>query len=287
MKNQKIYKKIVIGLFLGTILMSCKENKPKQTTPNEISAGVAIVGKGEKTPDMDDYLPGTNLMKIIFKEQNGFSLSEEQLSLFTQWRTEHQTKVANQIKQIAALEKELKTLSQEGVEMDKILKKVDSANSLRIEVAITKLNCRQLLTDNLDAEQWQTLVSDYRLNFPFVERTKMMDVIEHVNPLPNYMSVINANISELEISADQKKVLDIWSAENHPKMMEMANKIISLEKEIYEASLKGTSKEIILQKFKEINNIRTQIVEKKTNCRNLVKTTITEKQWNNLVGKTM
>ncbi|GEM_PF-1864156 len=287
MTNQIIYKKVAIGLLVGATLLSCKENKSKQATIDKISAEVTIAGKTENTPDMEDYFPGANFMKIIFKEQNGLSLSEEQVLLFRQWRTEHQSKVAGKIKQISTLEKELKTLSQEGAEKDELLKKVELTNTLRQEVASTKLNCRKLLKNNLNAKQWQTLVTDYQLNYPFVERTKMMDIIQHVNPLPNYMSVINANISELEISADEKEILDAWSLENHPKMMEMANKIISLEKDIYKESLKDTSKEIILQKFKQINTIRTQIVEKKTNCRNLVKTTLSEKQWNNLVDKTM
>jgi hypothetical protein len=262
MKNQIIYRKMVIGLFVGTTLLSCKEDKSKDTPPDEITAEVAIAGKTENTPNIEDYIPGTNLMKIIFKEQNALLLSEEQLYLFTQWRTENQSKVAGKIKQISNLEKELKTLSQEGAEKDELLKKVELTNTLRKEVASTKLNCRQLLKDNLDAEQWQTLVTDYQLNYPFVERTTMMDVIQHVNPLPNYMSVINANISELEISADEKEILDAWSLENHPKMMEMANKIISLEKDIYEATLKDTPQEIIFENILKINKIRTQIVVK-------------------------
>jgi hypothetical protein len=287
MNNPTITKKIVLVLFLGAILISCKETKPKEPTSTKTIPEVVIADQTENTPNIEDYFPGTNLMKIIFKEQNGLSLSEEQFQLFTQWRTEHQSKVANKIKQIATLDKELKTLSQEGAEMDKLLQKENLANILREEVATTKLNCRQLLRENLNEKQWQTLVTDYQREHPYVERTKMMDIIQHVNPVPNYMSVINANRSELDITADQKTVLDAWSAENHPKMMEMANKIIALEKDIYEASLKDTPKETILEKFKEINGIRTAIVEKKTNCRNLVKETLSEKQWSSLVAKTL
>ena len=75
--------------------------------------------------------------------------------------------------------------------------------------------------------------------------------------------------------------------ENHPKMMEMGNKIISLEKDIYEATLKDTPREIIFENILKINRMRTQIVEKKTNCRDLVKETISEQQWNSLVAMAM
>ena len=67
--------------------------------------------------------------------------------------------------------------------------------------------------------------------------------------------------------------------------MEMANFIIAMEKDIYEASLREVSKESILAKFEKINSLRSQILEKKTNCRNLVKNTISEKQWAVLVSK--
>lgn len=180
----------------------------------------------------------------------------------------------------------LKTLSQEGAGMVKLLDQAQKTNILRIEVAQSKLDFRQLLLDNLELERWQTLVSTYEKKHPFKERTKMMDIITHVNPVPNYMSVINANSSELGITPSQKTVLDSWSMENHPKMMEMANEIIALEKQIYKTSLREASKVSILEKFDEINSLRTKVLEKKTNYRNLVKKTISEEQWEVLVSKT-
>jgi hypothetical protein len=270
MKNSKIYSKVFMVLFVGASIISNAQ-------------------KGFETAsiNIEDYFPGANFMKVVLAESNGLNLSKDQLHIFTEWASEHQSKVAAKNTQIADLEKEIKSLSQEGVAVPEIVEKVEKTNALRLEVANTKLSCRALVQNTLKSKQWESLVANYEENHPFVERTKMMEVIQHVNPAPNYMSVINANISELNISTGQKKITDAWSAENHPKMMEMANKIISLEKEIYEESLKDTSKDVIYEKFEEINKIRTQIVDKKTNCRNLVKGTLDEAQWKQLVAKTM
>tara|TARA_R110000737_G_scaffold76278_1_gene106865 strand:- start:2002 stop:2868 length:867 start_codon:yes stop_codon:yes gene_type:complete len=270
-----------------SLFISCKQKKSSSTEENSIVNKEAFepITNKNKELNIEDYFPGSNFMKIVFAENNELNLTDAQLRLFTEWRTENQSKVADKNRKIADLEIELKTLSVEGSDMVKLLDQAQKINILRIEVAQTKVDCRQLLLDNLEPQQWQTLVSAYEKEYPFKERTKMMDVITHVNPVPNYMSVINANISELSITPSQKKVLDSWSDENHSKMMKMANAIIAMEKEIYETSLKEAAKESILTKFEEINSIRTQILEKKTNCRNLVKKTISEKQWAVLVSK--
>ena len=281
-KTKLLFLTLTIGL-----IISCKQKQSNSTEENSTVNNESfepIIYK-IKEVNIEDYFPGPNFMKIVFAENNGLNLTDVQLQLFTEWRTEHQSKVADINRKIADLEIELKTLSIEGTDMAKLLDQAQKTNILRIQVAKTKLDCRQLLMDNLDPQQWQTLVLAYEKKYPFNERTKMMDVITHVNPVPNYMSVINANIAELSITPSQKTILDNWSEENHPKMMAMANAIITMEKEIYEALLMELTKENILAKFEEINSIRTQILEKKINCRNLVKKTISEKQWAVLVSK--
>ena len=248
------------------LIISCKQKQSNSTEENSTVNNESFEPIIYKTKEVniEDYFPGPNFMKIVFAENNGLNLTDVQLQLFTEWRTEHQSKVADINRKIADLEIELKTLSIEGTDMAKLLDQAQKTNILRIQVAKTKLDCRQLIMDNLDPQQWQTLVLAYEKKYPFNERTKMMDVITHVNPVPNYMSVINANIAELSITPSQKNILDNWSEENHPKMMAMANAIIIMEKEIYEALLMELTKENILAKFEEINSIRTQILEKKS-----------------------
>ena len=69
-------------------------------------------------------------------------------------------------------------------------------------------------------------------------------------------------------------------------MMEMANKIIALEKEIYEVALQNTSKEIILEKIEEISKLRKDIITKITKCRDMVIENLNPEQWGILVEKT-
>ena len=118
-----------------------------------------------------------------------------------------------------------------------------------------------------------------------MEREEMMVLISHVNPLPNYMQTINDNTEKFKISEEQQKTLGNWSSENHPKMMQMAQQVQNLEKEIYQASLYKEPKAGIFNKINEIGKLRVDVVSKKTNCRDLVIKTLSPEQWNFLIEK--
>ena len=113
-----------------------------------------------------------------------------------------------------------------------------------------------------------------------------MEIMQRVNPVPNYMQLINTNISELNIVPEQKDKFDAWSAEHHPQMMEMANQVIHLEKEIYQNSLQREPKDNMVFKIQRIEELRAKIVETKTSCRNMVAKTLSQDQWKNLVDMT-
>ena len=100
------------------------------------------------------------------------------------------------------------------------------------------------------------------------------------------VQVINKDADDLELTAEQKSTFDTWSSEHHPQMMEMANKIIALEKEIYEVALQNTSKEIILEKIEEISKLRKDIITKITKYRDMVIENLNPEQWGILVEKT-
>lgn len=190
------------------------------------------------------------------------------------------------MRQIARLEAEIKSLSQERADAEKIFKKQRETGILRREVATIKLLCRDLIIETLETEQFDGLVVNYEKNHPFVERRKMMEIMQHVNPVPNYMQLINTNISELNIVPEQKDKFDAWSAEHHPQMMEMANQVIHLEKEIYQNSLQREPKDNMVFKIQRIEELRAKIVETKTSCRNMVAKTLSQDQWKNLVDMT-
>lgn len=265
MKNKKRYRKVLVVFFMGACLSAGAQ-----------ADAIAI----------EDYFPGANLMKTVLDGKNDLKLTETQVNLFTAWVKANKSNVAAMHTQIADLEKQSRLSSQEGVPDTDILKKISEANTLRLVVAATKLACRDLIREKLNPKQWKQAVTTYKKDFPYKERTGMMEVMEHVNPVPNYMSVIHANSAELAISLEQQAVTDAWSVKNHPLMMQMAAEVMTLEKDIYNNSLTNTSTEVIYKNFEEINKIRLQIVEKKTQCRDLVKEVLSHDQWAALVLQT-
>lgn len=137
----------------------------------------------------------------------------------------------------------------------------------------------------LRPDQWTALIEKYHNKYPFVERTKVMEVMRHVNPVPNYMQIINKEADARGSTDEQKSTFAAWSSEHHPHMMEMANSIIALEKEIYKASLEKKTEGEILEKIDEIAKLRNDIVTTKTESRNILVNTLEAKQWTNLIEK--
>lgn len=235
--------------------------------------------------DISDYYPGPNFMKILADDKNGLELSKKQKKTLAEWRKENHSKIIKKMEEIATLEKEMKALSQNNADSEEIMAKLNETSRLRKEIATTKLACRDHVMETLRSEQWDALVENYQNKYPFVERTRMMEVMRHVNPVPNYMQVINKDADELELTSEQKSVFDVWSSEHHPQMMEMANKVISLEKEIYQASLEKKPREEILEEIDETAKLRNDIVFTKTECRDMVVKTLEPAQWSILVEK--
>jgi hypothetical protein len=113
----------------------------------------------------------------------------------------------------------------------------------------------------------------------------MMEVMQHVNPVPNFMKVIESGSNVLDLSPEQESKFEAWRVEYHPQMMEMANQIIDLEREIYTGSLHREQKEDLLKKVAQINQVRTEIVRTKTNCRDMLMDTLDDGQWQTLLEK--
>ncbi len=278
-------KKIGIALTLALVMISCN-NKEKKTDTVETQKSVAIEKpSADKKLKIEDYFSGPNYMRYMVSENNQLVLTDKQETAFATWRTENHPKIEAKMKQIDGINSEIKSLSKEQASSEKILQKLDATNKLRLEIAEIKIQCRDHILEQLDDKQWNTLVEDYKKGYPFKEREEMMVLISHVNPLPNYMQTINDNTTNFKISEEQQKALGNWSSENHPKMMQMAQQIQNLEKEIYQASLNKEPKAGIFKKVNEIGKIRVNVVSKKTNCRDLVIKTLSPEQWNLLIKK--
>ena len=109
--------------------------------------------------------------------------------------------------------------------------------------------------------------------------------MQHVNPVPNYMKIIESDSNVLDLSPEQEAKFEAWRAKYHPQMMEMANQIIDLEREIYTGSLQQEPKEDLLSGVVRINELRTEIVRIKTNCMDMLMHTLDEGQWQILLEK--
>ena len=285
MKIGKLATGAFLSVLIGMTFVSCKEQKAPESTSSEKISEIANAEKVKSTLTIEDYFPGPNLMKYVVLENNGLDLSEDQEKTFAQWREMNHSKIQEKIMRISTLETEMKALSLAGVKAEEILEKEAEAEVLRSDIANTKFLCHNLLMETLSPEQWQTLVTGYEKDFPFLERSKMMQVMQHVNPVPNFMKVIESDSNVLDLSPDQESKFEAWRLENHPKMMEMANQIIDLERQIYTGSLQKEQKEDLQKKVVQINQIRAEIVETKTNCRDMLMDTLDEGQWQILLEK--
>lgn len=287
LKFQSVIRKLTLTVVLSVIIVSCNQ-KTESKTSKKAEEKTVVEPKKEETLNLniEDYFPAPNYMGYIILEDNKLNLTDKQNEVFKVWRTEKQPQIQSKMKEIHAIDAEIKQLSEQKVPLDEIQEKVNQTNELRKEIAEIKLQCRALIIENLNDTQWKTLVENYPNKFPFKERTEMMNLVNHVNPVPNYMQTINANSDDLGLSEDQKKTLDDWNKENHPKIMAMANKITALEKDIYQESLQNAGKTEILEKLTQIENIKKDIVAKKTHCRDLVVKTLSLEQWSILIAKT-
>jgi hypothetical protein len=279
MKIGKSVSGAFLGFLIGMTLVSCKEEKAPQSKSAEETQEIVKADQTASEHSIENYFPGPNLMKYIVLEDNGLALSEDQEKTFAKWREMNHPEIQEKLMQISQLETEIKSLSMAGVEAEEILKKETEAEVIRSEIANTKFLCHDLIKEALSPEQWEKLVTGYEKNFPFSEPSKMMEVMQHVNPVPNYMKVIESDLNALDLSPGQESKFEAWRLEYHPKMMEMANQIIELEREIYTGSLQKEQKEDLLKKVVQINQLRTEIIKTKTYCRDMLMDTLDDGQW--------
>ena len=118
----------------------------------------------------------------------------------------------------------------------------------------------------------------------FAEMTpEQMKLMRHVNPMPNLMMVVVQNKDQLDLSEEQDAALQQWRSENHPRMMKMAEQVVSLEKKLGEEALAGATGAVLQEISAEIFNIRGAIIKGKLACRNTMHSILNEEQWNKVV----
>lgn len=282
-------KKLKFGLsiLLATILLvsSCEENV---TTENEITQETEKVDvddkKAAKLKVMMHANPLPNYMTVILDNIEVLNIDKKQHQQLLAISKEKRPKAVGMSKKVGELERKLYQSSLDNAKKEVLINDFEESLALRTSLVTTKLDCRDQVLEVLSEQQWNELVVLYKEKMPFNNKTEMTILINHVNPLPNYMQMIRDGVIQLDEAQDDK--LSEWSIDNHPKMMELAGRVNKLENDAYDLSINNESREVILQKVAEITALKKQIVITKTDCRdNLISNILSEEQWKDLSSK--
>lgn len=101
----------------------------------------------------------------------------------------------------------------------------------------------------------------------------------HANPLPNYMAILRKDAAALQLTAEQQAKLDAWYQEHNAHANETVKKIVAAEQALAQASMDGTSSEVIMKQYDEMAAMRRALAEGKTQCRDHVRSVLSAEQW--------
>lgn len=114
-------------------------------------------------------------------------------------------------------------------------------------------------------------------------KRQFMLQMQHANPVPNYMVIIQKHAADLKLNPEQQAKVKQWYDENNAKAAEVVKKIVAAEQALAEASLKGEDITTIMQQFDEMAAMRRALAEQKTKCRDYMRDVLTPEQWQQVV----
>ncbi len=115
------------------------------------------------------------------------------------------------------------------------------------------------------------------------KKPDMMAMMKHVSPMPSLMPIAMGNADMLELSKEQIEALAVGRDERHDKVHGLANEIVADEKAVAQAALEGKTKEELNQMSEAIMEKRLAIIEAKANCRDIIRKTLNDEQWGEVV----
>jgi len=282
-------KKLRIGLslLLATTLLvsSCKENVNTENETTQKTAKVDLeLEKAAKLKGMMHANPLPNYMTVILSNIEVLNIDEKQHQQLLTISKEKSPQAVGMATKVGEIERKLYKSSLDNAKKEILAKDFEESLTLRTNLVTMKLDCRDHVVEILSEKQWNDLVALYQEKMPFNNKTEMTILIKHVNPLPNYMQLIRDGVIQLDEGQEDK--LSKWSMEHHPRMMELAGAVNTLENDVYNLSINKELKEAILQKVTEIAALKRQIVLTKTDCRdNLINNILSKEQWKALSSK--
>ena len=279
--------RLSISLLLATVLLisSCTENVNTENESTQVTKKVDLDSENAaKLEVMMHANPLPNYMKLVLDNIEVLEIDEKQHQQLLAISKEKSPQAVGMAKKVSEVEKKIFQSSLDNVEKEVLAKDFEESLELRTSLVTMKLDCRDQVLEILNEKQWNDLVVLYKEKMPFNNKTEMSALINHVNPLPNYMQMIRDGVIQLDEVQDDK--LSEWSGDNHARMMELAGTVDSLENDVYDLSLNNEPREIILQKVAEIASVKRQIVITKTDCRdNLISNILSKEQWKELSSK--
>ena len=286
---KKLSVSLVVLLVVSLVFTSCKEpattekKVSKETVPTETKVDLEAE-KVAKLKVMMHANPLPNYMTVILSNIELLNIDEKQHQQLLEISKAKSPLAVKMAYRIGEIEGAMYQLSLDNAKKELLATNFEKSLELRTNLVTMKLDCRDQVLKILSEQQWNDLVVLYQEKMPFNNKTEMAVLIKHVNPLPNYMQSIQNDVIILDEGQDEK--LSKWSAANHPKMMDMAAEVNSLENEAYDLSINKAPREDILKKITEIAVIKRKIVLTKTDCRdNLINNILTEVQWKVLSSK--
>jgi len=111
----------------------------------------------------------------------------------------------------------------------------------------------------------------------------MQAMMKHANPMPNLMRVVKRHADMLSLTEEQSKALAEWRHASHHSMHASVNEVHRLENALFDASMSGKSKEEIMGLATKVLDLRKEIISRKTDCRDNMKSILTEEQFSEVV----
>ena len=115
------------------------------------------------------------------------------------------------------------------------------------------------------------------------EKTRFTAMLDHANPMPNYMPVVMKNAKTLALTDEQTGKLKSWVAANNKKSVEVVKRIVQIENDLAMASMHGADKPTLMKKYSEMADLRIKLASSKTDCRDNIRKILSTEQWNKLV----
>ena len=222
--------------------------------------------------------PAPHLVHYSLEHSDELNLTKEQKKFVKDLEEELHPNGMKFAKGIIKGEKQIKVDSFNKKPMANILKSYQEIENNRRMLTTVKVEAAYKLKAYLSKEKWNQLTLNYKKRYAVDFQTQKMQLMKHVNPLPNYISIIKKK-ENLNLNQTQEQKLAAWQKKNNSRMWKYADQVIKKENLLTQAVFSGKSKKEVLNLLEDSLKVRRKIATQKTTCREYVSKVLTEEQW--------